>query len=461
VPVRKIREANPNLRNRPEVGKYVRIPGRLSKEMQEEVAEIQAADSLPVDLPVDTLTIEEAPAAEFDRMTSLNGEITVALLLPLYLNENENRIEIDSSEINEISGKRIYKQERLPDDWIYPRSKYFLEFYEGALLAVDSLRNLGLNIRVQVFDTGEDTLHVERLLRLNRLRNVDLIIGPVFTEYVHMVAEYAKRYKIPLVSPLSKRDEVLERNPYVFKAEPGLAATQDFLASLICEQYDQNLVFIHSGSPREILESQQFKDKIFRALRFKAPFEEVIFKEVVYNSETAHNDSINVVEHALEKDKTNVIILSSRDEAFLGEVISIVHTLKRDYSFQVFGYPEFQDFENIDLQYFHDLQLTICSSRWIDYTDAHTIAFLKKYREYLHTEPSEISPAWNGYDITFYFLSGMARFGSDFIYHPERHRIKLIHTQFDLQRSGFFDGFENQHLYQLMYAPDLKVYRIR
>ena len=57
-----------------------------------------------------------------------------------------SRTEIDSSKI--VKGKKIYKEIKRSEDWIYPRSFEFVEMYEGILLAADTLRSLGLNINI-------------------------------------------------------------------------------------------------------------------------------------------------------------------------------------------------------------------------------------------------------------------------------------------------------------------------
>jgi len=68
-----------------------------------------------------------------------------------------------------------------------------------------------------------------------------------------------------------------------------------------------------------------------------------------------------------------------------------------------------------------------------------------------------MSYAWLGYDIAYYFLSGLAIHGKDFIIHPEIHNPDLLHTQFDFQRKSMNDGFENQKLYPVRFSKDYEV----
>ncbi len=81
----------------------------------------------------------------------------------------------------DAQGNTIYKEVVKPEGWIYEGSLPFLEAYEGILLAVDSLRTLGLVVELDVFDTGADSARINRLLWSGALDKADLIIGPVFS----------------------------------------------------------------------------------------------------------------------------------------------------------------------------------------------------------------------------------------------------------------------------------------
>jgi len=65
-------------------------------------------------------------------VNNLKGTFNVALLLPLYFQENSNRTEIDSSKI--VKGKPVYKINKREEEWIFPGTLGFLELYEEYLL---------------------------------------------------------------------------------------------------------------------------------------------------------------------------------------------------------------------------------------------------------------------------------------------------------------------------------------
>jgi hypothetical protein len=94
----------------------------------------------------------------------------------------------------------------------------------------------------------------------------------------------------------------------------------------------------------------------------------------------------------------------------------------------------------------------IYSPYWIDYSKQDVLRFNSDFRQKFHTEPSEISYAWQGYDIVYYFLSGLAMHGKEFIAHPEIHNPELLHTEFDFRRKSYNDGFENEKLFLVRYT---------
>jgi hypothetical protein len=99
----------------------------------------------------------------------------------------------------------------------------------------------------------------------------------------------------------------------------------------------------------------------------------------------------------------------------------------------------------------------IYSPYWIDYNKKDVRQFNTDFRNKFLTEPSELSYAWQGYDIAYYFLSGLAIHGREFISHPEIHNPDLLQTEFDFRQKTINDGFENQKLYLIRYTKDCEI----
>ena len=404
---RQLRKENRDLRF-PQVGDFVRIPGVEKAEIKE--IEQVKTDTAPA--VAEALPVKINRSSGYTEIKELRGSLNVAVLLPFYLSENSNRIETDSS--NNVNGRKTY---RVPEDWIYPGSLDFLEMYEGILLASDTLRSLGLKINLHTYDIRSDTIEITRLIRSGKLATMDLIIGPVYSNNLSIVSDYA-------------------RNEY----------------------YDHNIVFIHADSLGVDEDVKRFKNLIFTELSYKLPYEDIKFKEFIFYSRSMfNNDSINRLSHALSEQSDNIVIIASEEAPVISEVIDIVSGLSRRFNTKLFGYPVIRDLDRLDQKELFDMDIMVYSPYWIDYSKKNVKQFNSNFMQKFHTQPLEKSYAWQGYDIAFYFLSGLAMHGKSFIRHPEIHYPDLLQSEYDFKQKTSSDGFENQKLFMVRYTKDYQV----
>jgi LysM repeat protein len=450
--VRELRRENRDLRF-PQVGDFVRVPG--VKEPEAVVVAPVPADSIAV--VAEEPEVRYVRPAGYTEIINLKGSLNVAVLLPFYLKENADRVEIDSSKI--IKGKKQYKPVKRPEEWIYHNSYDFVEMYVGILLAADTLRALGLNINISAFDIKDDTVEITRLINSGKLSGMDLIIGPVYSHNLSIVANYVRDLGIPVVSPVTlMNNAILISNPTIFMANSSLEVAQKALARRISENYDKNLVFIHADSIRADSDVKRFKDMIFSELSYKLPYEEIKFKEFLFYSRSMYdNDSINRLSHALSETTENIIIIASEDTPVISESLTEIYGLSKRYPVKVFGYPSLLDLDNLDPKLFFDLDLQVLTPYWIEYSNKNVKQFNSDFRKIYLTEPLDKSFAWSGYDIAYYFISGLALEGKDFVSHPEKHYPELLQTRFDFVRKEENGGFENQNLFMIRYSKDYEV----
>jgi LysM repeat protein/ABC-type branched-subunit amino acid transport system substrate-binding protein len=452
ITVRELRRANGDTRF-PQVGDYLKIPGK--KPVPEKVVVPEIIEETP-ELVVQEAEYKKRPSG-YTSVSDLTGSFNVAVLLPFYLSENEKRREIDSSK--SVKGKKIYREINRSDDWIYPRSLGFVEMYEGMLLAADTLRALGLNIRMNVFDVGADSIGARRLLNSGKLDGMDLIIGPVYSEIMSFVAEYAGKRGIPIVSPVQlENNMVLRNNPTLFMSVPSIDIAQAAMAEKLKEYHDRNIVLIQSKLAKESEGVVRLRNLIADELASLVPGEDVKIRTMDFVSRSSlRKDSVNRLAYSLSDKTGNVVIIASEDSPVMSESITDIHALARKYNINVFGYPAMRYLDNIDHKICFDLGLMIYSPYWIDYSAPDVKQFNSVFRKKFLTEPSEISYAWQGYDILYYFLSGIAIHGREFLSHPEIHNPDLLHTEFDFRRNGLNDGFENQKLYLIRYSNNYEL----
>lgn len=449
--VRQVRKDNKDVRF-PQVGDYVRIPGAKKAEIEEEAEQVKMDTVVPV-AEIQPLNVDKS--AGFTPVKDLKGSLDVAVLLPFYLSKNATRTDTDSTKL--IKGK--YKTTIVSEDWIYPGSIDFIEMYNGILLAADTLRSLGLNVNIHTYDVKSDTVGVTRLINSGNLSTMDLIIGPVYSHNLAIVSSYAATRGIPVVSPVPLlNNSALIRNPTLFMASSSLEIAQKALAKKISEYYDHNIVFVNADTAGIDYDVKRFKSLIFSELSYKIPYEDIRFKEFKFYSKSMfNNDSINRLSHALSEQSKNIIIIASEDAPVISELIDNISSLSRRFDIKVFAYPIIRELNRLEQKELFDMDILVYSPYWIDYSKKIVKQFNNKYLNKFHTQPLEKSYAWQGYDIAYYFLSGIALNGSRFVEHPEIHYPELLQSEYDFIRRNPGDGFENQKLFMVRYAKDYEV----
>jgi hypothetical protein len=241
-------------------------------------------------------------------------------------------------------------------------------------------------------------------------------------------------------------------------AGSSLEIAQKALAKKISEYYDNNIVFIHADSTGVDEDVKRFKNLIFKELSYKLPYEDIKFKEFLFYSRSMfNNDSINRLSHTLSEQSKNIVIIASEEAPVISEVIDNVSSLARRFNVKLFGYPVIRDLDRLDQKELFDMDIIVYSPYWIDYSKKNVRQFNSNFRQKFHTQPLEKSYAWQGYDITYYFLSGLAMKGKNFIRHPEIHNPDLLQSEFDFKRNAVGNGFENQKLFMVRYTKDYQV----
>jgi len=449
VPLRELRRENRDVRF-PQVGEYIRIPGMKRPAYVSEPRVVK--DTVRTEIS-DSVTVPEKPSG-FTSVAGLKGTMDIAVLLPFYLPENSRVPSSDTSQTGRRPGQPTHRE-----SWIYPRSLGFIEMYEGILLAADTLSSLGLDISIHTFDIKADTMAVSRLISSGRLDDMDLIIGPAHSANLSRVASWAGKEGIPVVSPVPlMSNSVLEGHPLLYIASPTLDVARDHIVSEMKRYPGHNIILLTDTLGTDDPWVNSFRDRVIQDQGGRINGSGLQIRQIVYFSRSdARRGSGTRLSDALSDKTGNVVILASEDAPILSEALSEIHSLSRKYSIDVYGYPVLRSLENIDHQYLFELDLKVFSPYWIDYSKPDIRRFASAFRKKFLTEPSEQSYAWTGYDVAYYFISGIAIHGKEFLEHPLIHNPELLQTDFNFSRRMQTGGFENQFLYRVRYSTDYEV----
>ena len=452
VTVADIVNNNPELRWGLKAGELIKIP-RVSQILTDTLQ--VAIDTLAADTLFQRLDYEACDSIY--RSTDIDT-IHVALLLPLF---SDFTIELKKAleDTSNMSGD--------PDGTMPVRNKstikgeYYFEFYEGVLMAFDSLRNSGLKLNLSVFDTEKDTNKVKSIIYNNLGANVpDLIIGPVFPETFKMAADFAAKQHVNIISPLYSRTNQLEGFSNAFQVVPSRETEFDGIAHFASNRLDYNIILIHDADTSNKMEIELLKNRLFKQFGADSVFDQVVFKEVKFN------DSLLLkMKHTLVQDRKNLVIVTSNNEAYVSIILSNLDGNLKTYEIEVLGMPSWLAFRNIDLEYFHNLQVTLPTSFFIDYDDRNTRHFIRNCIHVLGYEPQELkTKGYNltflGYDIALYFIKAYITYGKEFQKCIQFMKVKSLLGKYQFVQKFPSNGFENTSLIYIRFNKDFTVNKI-
>ncbi len=450
-------------------GQVIRIPRDeyLAAQEVEEIVHSERIDSLEFDRNVekgkdeysliDSLGLKQMSIDDYyTKLKDFNRRrLNVAFLIPFNYRVSEADKEEETSEFEEKEDKEKTKEENLP------RSINFLEFFEGSLMALDALKESGIEVNARYFDTYRSPTRVREILNSRFFRDVDLIIGPFFSYNVELVNDFSRINKVPLVSPFYDGMDLTKSNPYLFQITPSYKTEYSRAAEILSRNYDKNFIFIYQQDSLKYHEIEFFKASLLNKIgRFIHP-ENVVLKEISYLNPSKENLSEDF-SHALSKDKENIVIIPEKDQAFVSTVITQLYFQLGDYDIEIFGLPHFHEFENVDFQYYHELRLTYLSPFYYDYNDKQIQSFLRQFRDHFKAEPRlatrrGCSYALVGYDLSYYFIHYISEWDKKFVSHLNSGDIDNLLPTFYFDRNSDFGGFENQALKEVVFTKDFEI----
>jgi ABC-type branched-subunit amino acid transport system substrate-binding protein len=464
ISVRDLKRANKGLLF-PHEGDVLLIPrNKISSANAGRNGELPAIE-IPVDtVAQDTIAAEEekevftlpGSRTEIDR---LHGTVRVAVLLPFFIRENSAGL-ISDSTLSDTDGNRN-SREQGRSSWIYDGSLPFLEAYEGILIAVDSLRSLGLTVELDVFDTGADTTGLHRLILSGSLEGADLIIGPVFSYHIEQIAGWAAERDIPIVSPvtLRNRDITLDK-PTLYRVFPSESVFREIMAREVKSHPESKVIFLHSDSSmynpatsalwRRVTEATGGDTAAAEGRLVAHHYTGVTQKRNVYGN-------VSTLEELMDPARENIIVLATTETPIVSSAFSALHSLKKRYDIKVLGYPEIRGLETIDLKYYYDLELLIPSECYVDFLSPATQSFSSLFMKKFRTEPMAESFAWRGFDIAWYFIGGIAYRGKEFLRDPGTFNPALLCLEPDFRRDSRQNGYENKGIFILHYRRDMTI----
>lgn len=390
----------------------------LNPEVKTEGLKVGMILKLPKGKTGDYVVKEGKLLPKFSLLDSIDVSVVpnVAVVIPFKLKE------FDFDSISDI--KKKFEKDRLVN--------VSVDFYMGTLMALDSLKQVGLSANVNVYDSEGNENAVSRLLTANNFQNYDAVIGPILAKPFNRLAKGLQRDSIPVFAPMANRDIDLDEN--VFQTLPSEDMITAAMINFIAERAQNRNVIIIADKKNESV-----KAKLITAI----PFAKNLVTE---NDAFVKRDEL---EKMLSKDKENWVIVESNSIPLLTNVTNLLNSLlTKDRKIMMLttkkgdAYDTSDDIRNSYLSNLHFHYPTV------DRPSDVNNSFHKNFEKKFGALPNRY--AVRGFDLMMDIMLRLA-------YHRDLYQgtnmvgsTEYVENKFEYLRSAY-GGYYNKGIYIVMY----------
>ena len=350
-----------------------------------------------------------------------NERKKIVLLMPF----NMNNVEGDS--IN-TTAMRLKKDKFL---------NMTLDFYAGAMFAIDSAKQLGISVDVSVFDSQEtkNASNVAFIIKENNLENVDAIIGPFYQNNVEKTAELLIANQVPVISPLSK--DIAKPYTNLYQTIPTAAALKNAMFDYMRSK-DGNITAVVDKKKESIIQyiKENQKDVRFSTLNANGTL----------SSENLKNLFI--------KDKMNYVVMETGNTSMIKATIATMLSVMATYKVQL---VILEPNETLDTDEINFGNLTKLKMMYPSVTRENELAealqFENSFRKINKIFPSTF--ATRGFDITFDTMMRLSQ-GKTYQETADTMATEQVDNRFEYYKKPD-GGYENKGVYILYYDTDLTI----
>ncbi|MDG2432125.1 LysM peptidoglycan-binding domain-containing protein [Flavobacterium sp.] len=389
---------NPILKEGVEIGMILKVPGKVIS-MDQVKKEYTAL----------------TPNVNFDTRKRL------VLLLPF----NIARIENDSTN---TTVERIKKDKFL---------NMTLDFYAGALIAIDSAKTLGLPIDVEIYDSQEtkNSSAIASLIAANKLKNANAIVGPFYQSNAESTAQLVSANNVPVISPLSKD----VGNPYgnLFQTIPAPEVVKNKMFEYMRSK---------NGNIMAVVDKK--KESILNYLK---EFQPTVPLVALSGSSSISAASLKGM---LVKGRMNYVVMETANTMMIKSTIAAMLSAMADYQVQLVILEPNDTLDSDEIKFLNLTKLKLMyPSVSRDNILPEAVVFENKFKKANAIFPSNY--ATRGFDVTFDTMMRMAQ-EVKFEQTVNAVATEQVESKFEYYKKPD-GGYTNKGVFIMYYDEDLTI----
>lgn len=325
----------------------------------------------------------------------------------------------------------------------------YLEFYQGFLLGLDSVRTkYGNSIDLTLYNTARNVDAIREIVRSDAFANTDLIVGPVYEEGLHPVILYAEEHNIPVVSPLANITGM--NSDALFQMAPDPSHKWEKVADLV--NGDKTVTLIYSDSTDKDFETEML------ALLGDSDYRRYTYSYVHPSNRTANNPSD--LTPLLDNGQDNVFVVMTDDEVEVERILAAIASANTSITsrgrtaprFVVLGNTRWNRYGNLDRTVFFKDRVVFISTYHAKRDSQAILDFDRAYIRTFGTLPSLYS--YRGYDAATIFCPAMY---NDIEYDMEGRSYTPLQTSYVFGQGENSDNHVNRNWTRVNYNSDFTI----
>ncbi len=312
-----------------------------------------------------------------------------------------------------------------------------LEFYQGIKIAADTLNKLGTNINLYIYDSKSRYLNINNIIETDKFDSVDCVIGILNGADLKTMANFAKSKRINFISAVSPNDADQTENPFFTLLAPRLITHVEKM------EYKAQVFF--NTSNKILIHGNKTAEK--NVLDYYSKLNNTITEKVINTKQNLLSEY--ELEKKLDKNKTNLIIMSIMDPEEAYSNLRVIHKfLEKEYTIKVIGMPTWENITALqDADEFPEMDIYYTTSIKLDKEQEQVKYISTKYKEVMGGATTDI--VFKGFESLYFASHLLTKYGVQFNGNITESRFVYL-TPYTIQRvtdNGKIKYNENKNLY--------------
>jgi len=266
-----------------------------------------------------------------------------------------------------------------------------LDFYNGVMMAVDSLNKLNTPIDVIIIDSKQKNKDLSVILQDSSLQKVSLIIGAITSKPdTKIIADFAAIHHIPFISAIFPNDAGVTANPYFTILNPTLKTQCEAISNYLQNNFAKNTILYckKKGATEDYIQTIISGSNSKQAISF-------------LNIELQDSIVFSDILPYLDSTKQNILMCGSLKESFGAALVKVLNE-NPTYKTVVIGMPTWDGLKTMDMP---NVEIVYASPYYFNGNEKLLKQLTANYKLKYLGRPSD--QFFKGYETMLYFTNSL------------------------------------------------------